>query len=63
MILKNHRKSNNKYYKQLYCYNGEELTLCALSLRFYRAGIENPTKEAKKYLKNNNPIEFYDIYP
>ena len=61
-----HRKANNKYYNQLCYYNGETLTLHALSLRFYRAGIESPTKEAKKYLvkkEPKTPIEFYDIYP
>lgn len=59
-----HKKSNNKYHNQLCYYDGKKLTLHALYSRFQRAGIENPTKEAKKYLlKNNNPIEFYDIYP
>ena len=59
-----HRKSNNKYQNQLCSYNGERLSLNALRLRFQRAGIEHPTAEAKKYLlKNNNAIEFYDIYP
>ena len=57
------RKSSNKYYNQLCFYNGETLTLCALRTRFRRLGISNPTQEAKKYLKNNNPIEFYDVYP
>ena len=45
-----HRKANKKYNNQLCCYNGETLTLHALSKRFYRAGIANPTIEAKKYL-------------
>ena len=45
-----HKKADNKYQNQLCCYNGEVLTLCALSSRFYRAGISNPTVEAKKYL-------------
>ena len=59
-----HKKSSNKYNNQLCFYNGETLTLCALSMRFKRKGIEHPTIEAKKYLiKNNNPIEFYDVYP
>ena len=57
------KQYNNKYKNQLCCYNGETLTLNALYQRFLRRGISNPTKEAKKYLKNNNPIEFYDIYP
>ena len=41
-----------KYRSQLCCYNGEVLTLCALSTRFQRAGIPHPTLEAKKYLLN-----------
>ena len=45
-----HRKSCNKYDNQLCCYNGETLTLNALSGRFRRRGISNPTTEAKKYL-------------
>ena len=44
------RKYQNKYYNQLCSYNGEALTLNALSARFRRAGIEYPTTEAKKYL-------------
>ena len=39
-----------KYHSQLCFYNGEELTLAALSSRFRRAGISNPVLEAKKYL-------------
>ena len=42
-----------KYYNQLCYYNSEMLTLSALSKRFYRAGIKNPTLEAKKYLISN----------
>ena len=65
---KEYQKEYQKEYKkeynnQLCCYNGETLTLNALSQRFRRQGIDNPTTEAKKYIKNNNPIEFYDIYP
>ena len=45
-----HRKSSNKYDNQLCCYNNETLTLRALSMRFRRAGLSNPTEEAKKYL-------------
>ena len=45
-----HRKSSNKYDNQLCYYNGEELTLNALYQRFRKAGISNPTAEAKKYL-------------
>ena len=44
------RKASKKYDNQLCCYNGETLTLCALSSRFYRAGIPHPVLEAKKYL-------------
>ena len=57
------KKYQSKYQNQLCYYNGEVLTLNTLRARFRRAGIENPTKEAKKYLKNNNVIEFYDVYP
>ena len=39
-----------KYKNQLCCYNGETLTLNALSLRFLKAGLSHPTLEAKKYL-------------
>ena len=44
------RKASNKYNNQLCNYNGETLTLCALSSRFRRRGIDHPTLEAKKYL-------------
>ena len=44
------RKAQNKYKNQLCLYNGEILTLAALYMRFYRAGIDHPTLEAKKYL-------------
>ena len=49
------RKEYNKEYikeynNQLCSYNGKTLTLCALSMRFQRSGIEHPVKEAKKYL-------------
>ena len=49
----NRKKCNeyqNKYNNQLCIYKNEKLTLAALSTRFRRAGIENPTKEARKYL-------------
>ena len=49
-----HKKSNNKYNNQLCFYNGQTLTLCALSKRFRRQGLSNPTLEAKKYLIMNN---------
>ena len=45
-------EQKNKYNNQLCFYNGETLTLHALSQRFSRAGIEHPTAEAKKYLLN-----------
>ena len=45
-----HRKASNKYDNQLCNYNGETLTLHALSDRFRRRGIDHPTLEAKKYL-------------
>ena len=60
------KKARNKYNNQLCSYNGENLTLVALCSRFRRAGVEHPTKEAKKYLlkkESKNPIEFYDVYP
>ena len=44
------KESHRKYKSQLCCYNGETLTLNALSSRFYRAGIPHPSAEAKKYL-------------
>lgn len=44
------RKDVKKYCNQLCLYNGETLTLNALSLRFRSAGIKHPTLEAKKYL-------------
>ena len=54
---KKYKKEYNKEYqkeyrKQLCSYNGELLTLNALSKRFRRAGISNPSAEAKKYLLN-----------
>ena len=59
---KDYRK---EYHNQLCSYNGETLTLNALSMRFYRAGVEHSAKEAKKYIikkESKNAIEFYDIY-
>ena len=45
------RKEYQKEYKNQLCsYNGETLTLCALSSRFCKAGIPHSTIEAKKYL-------------
>ena len=57
------KKYKKEYDNQLCLYNGETITLNALSMRFRRKGIDHPTLEAKKYIKNNNPIEFYDVYP
>ena len=45
-----HKQYHKKYNNQLCCYNGETLTLHALSARFRRQGISNPTAEAKKHL-------------
>lgn len=39
-----------KYYNRICCYNGENLTLCALAGRFRYQGIQHSTQEAKKYL-------------
>ena len=44
------KKYNEEYNNQLCFYNGQTLTLHALRCRFWRAGISNPTAEAKKYL-------------
>ena len=44
------KKAVNKYQNQLCYYNGQTITLHALSTRFMRKGIYNPTAEAKKYL-------------
>ena len=46
------KETDKKYKNQLCCYNGETLTLNALSIRFCRAGIPHPVLEAKKYLLN-----------
>lgn len=49
-----YKEYQKEFYKehnnQLCSYNGEILTLCALSKRFQRAGIPHPQIEAKKYL-------------
>ena len=44
------KKAKKEYYSQLCFYNGETLTLNALSKRFWSPGLSNPTLEAKKYL-------------
>ena len=48
-----YKESHRKYNNQLCLYNGEIIKLNALRMRFYRAGIENPTLEAKKYILKN----------
>ena len=58
--LKEYHKSDKckeyqkEFYKehnnQLCLYNGQTMTLNALSMRFKRKGIPHPTQEAKKYL-------------
>ena len=47
-----YKKYQKEYQSQLCRYNDETLTLQALSMRFRRQGISNPTQEAKKYLLN-----------
>ena len=44
------KKYQKEYQNQLCFYNGETLTLNALSIRFLKQGISHPTQEAKKYL-------------
>ena len=44
------RKAMKKYHSQLCMYNGETLTLNALTWRFRIIGIPHPYIEAKKYL-------------
>ena len=48
------KKYKKQYNNQLCFYNGETLTLRALSIRFLRKGIPHPTQEAKKYLIGGN---------
>lgn len=48
------KKYNKEHQNQLCSYNGETLTLNALSIRFMRKGIPHPTLEAKKYLIGDN---------
>lgn len=46
-----HKEDHKKYRSQLCCYNGETLTLTALSNRLKRKyHMPHPTQEAKKYL-------------
>ena len=44
------KEYQEEYNNQLCLYNGETLTLNALSNRFRKRGIEHPVLEAKKYL-------------
>lgn len=45
-------------------YNGEALTLKTLIDIFKKQGITNPeANRLTNLLKNNNAIEFYDVYP
>ena len=44
------KKYIKEYDNQLCFYNGETLSLNALSKRFRRKGLSNPTVEARKYL-------------
>lgn len=46
------KKAHKKYCNKLCSYNGETLTLNALSQRFIKAGVEQPTIEARKHLLN-----------
>jgi group I intron endonuclease len=51
---KQYKKQYSKQYDNRICeYNGEQLSLSALSKRFKRQGIDHPTIEAKKYLIQN----------
>jgi group I intron endonuclease len=45
-----HKECYKEYYNQLCFYNGKILKFGTLCKRFYRAGIEHPMLEAKKYL-------------
>lgn len=44
------REKHLKYYSRPCCYDGKTLTFGALTLRFRRMHVVNPTQEAKKYL-------------
>lgn len=45
-----YKEYQKEYKNQLCFYNGQTLTLSALSMRFRKQGIPHPTIEAKKYL-------------
>ena len=51
---KYNKEYNKEYHNQLCYFNNETLTLNALSTRFRRQGISNPSAEARKYLIENN---------
>lgn len=51
--LEGSRRRTKKYFSKVCIYNGETLTLSALSKRFFRTGISHPVLEAKKYLITN----------
>ena len=46
------RRASKEYGNRLCLYDGETITLNALSLRFHKQGIAHSTLEAKKYLLN-----------
>lgn len=48
--IERRKKADKEYYSRTCLYNGETITLRALSLRFYRRGIPHATQEAKKYI-------------
>ena len=50
MDIEINKKKQKKYNNQLCYYDDEILTLNALRQQFKKYGVENPTKEAKKYL-------------
>ena len=45
-----HKNEAKEYQNQLCCYEGEILTLNALSQCFWKLGIDHPVLEAKKYI-------------
>ena len=47
------KEYQKEYRSQLCFYNGQTLTLGALKMRFRKAGISNPSAEAKKYIINS----------
>ena len=54
--------AKNKAYRSRLClYNGETLTLNALTLRLRRQGIVNPMLEAKKYLMTGRDLSAEEL--